>query len=464
MGGLVRKVIERLEESKFADMIAGYQMSGGNTEEWFCLDLEGCTSGKGAYKPFCRYLERKGIEPPNALPSLEDLNNIADDVYVREYLDFVNIESARTVEYFCKCAKEACGYRKMIGAFYGYSLEVPSPLWGTHALYSIIDSPYIDFFSSPNSYATSRAPGVDWGDMIPAGSVKLHGKHLFSECDVRTTLTLAPESSRPGSDRERFYSSDIWKGPEKIEVSASVMAKSAAHQLAGGYGMWLFDMFGHWYDNEELLRVMEDYSELYKLAGESKLCEPIAGKLAVFADETMYRKVKWGEECSHALIDMREGLANVGVPFDVYLIEDFERVMGKENIGAVVFMIPCESEYKERGIDYCKSEGIEYLEATGEKWKFTPCEYRELMKRSSSHVYSESEDVVYVGEGVISLHAAHSGEKKLTLPGKVKVRACVATPYDKEEQKEYRVTEREKTTEIEFSCQQYETVTFVCEF
>jgi hypothetical protein len=43
-------------------------------------------------------------------------------------------------------------------------------------------------------------------------------------------------------------------------------------------------------------------------------------------------------------------------------------------------------------------------------------EIQEFYKRSGIHFYTESQDVVYVGNGYIGLHAATGGVKKLHLP------------------------------------------------
>ena len=58
----VRVFISHINGSKYADRIVGYQVAGGNTEEWLPFDTEKGISGKRAVEKFKEYLEERGLE------------------------------------------------------------------------------------------------------------------------------------------------------------------------------------------------------------------------------------------------------------------------------------------------------------------------------------------------------------------------------------------------------------------
>ena len=169
--------------------------------------------------------------------------------------------AASAINYFAKELKEYINNEQVVGVFYGYSAFVGNNLYGLHGLNHIIDSPYIDFFSSPCAYDDVRRLGVDWGDMIPVDSLKLHGKLAFIECDIRTYLTRRLHDSRPGRYSEEFYgltddngNKTVWCGPETRDLSVSALRKTFAHQLTKSSGVWWFDMWGGWYNDKKTRR------------------------------------------------------------------------------------------------------------------------------------------------------------------------------------------------------------------
>ncbi|MBQ6119006.1 MAG: hypothetical protein IJK98_07215, partial [Clostridia bacterium] len=128
------------------------------------------------------------------------------------------------------------GGRLAVGTFYGYSLVVSSPLWGTHALQTLLRCPHVDFICSPNSYLGLRDPNADWTEMYPADSVRLHGKLCLQECDIRTHLTRPLYEAAPEYDPERRFTAPIWRGLRSRKETVSMLRKSFARHLVKGNG------------------------------------------------------------------------------------------------------------------------------------------------------------------------------------------------------------------------------------
>lgn len=424
---MLRMLIDHFRVCDYSDHIFGYQLSGGNTQEWFHLDLNG-SYGKSAVRYFNRYL--KSIDPAEAdvcmLPSLEEIRDceIIKNPYLRKFLRFASEEVAKTVDTLCGCVKDAIGGKQITGVFYGYSQEVMDPLWGTHALNTLLKSKNIDFLSSPNSYFDQRALGADWADMMPVDSVKLHGKMCFIECDVRTFLTKTPGESRPGSDPMNVYTQKVWEGPPTEKLSQYAVRKSLARQLTHKHGLWWFDMFGHWYATEKLMNEMEKSLCMYKRAGLENCYEPDA-EVCVFIDEKTHSRIGEKHPAYASPYLMRKPLGAMGAPYDIYLVNDFSEIdWANKAYKAAIFVIAHDEGYTGECMSYLQSKGINAISISREKPMYDEWELMEFLKNSGVFLYSESRDVFYAGNGCIALHAAEGGGKKIRLPEKMRVTDC----------------------------------------
>lgn len=430
-GLMLRKIIEHINASDYKDSIIGYQLSGGMTQEWFHLDGRRGSFGDVALPYFNRYLKKAypSLAPMERMPSSPyDGHGYLRDEYMRTYSDFASECVAETVEHFCKVAKEATDFKQVVGTFYGYVMEVANPLEGTHALRKILDSKYIDFFSSPNSYVKTRALGIDWGDMMPVHSIKLHGKVCFLECDIRTYLSRAPGTSRAGSDPYNCYTDAVWFGPPTDELSKMAMRKCYARQISLGHAFWWFDMFGHWYDSEGLISAARESLEL---------CENYAARgfalkteLAVFVDERAYKLMEQSSdpktkayEMLRATYDIRTALGGGGIPYHLYLIDDFYEAMQDGEYKAVLFATVPKTEGIADAMRYCEENRILALKLTDEKCTYTADELRSAFKGAGLHSYiDEGTDVIYVGNGILALHASEAGVKTVKLPECVNIK------------------------------------------
>ena len=424
---LLTLFVEHVKASDYAHRVGGWQICGGQTQEWFHHDLAG-SLGEAARAPYSRWIKKNYGEERAVLPLPEDF--IYDGACenknenARRYVLFANEEVARSIDYFANVIKENTDREQIVGTFYGYSFEANnSVLFGSHALRCVIDSKNLDFFSSPNAYTNGRAFGIDWSDMMPVESVKLHGKLAFIECDIRTYLTRAIQEVRPGEYPDGIYRTkdgkSVWAGPPTRELSVSALKKCFAHQIARDSAIWWFDMWGGWYDDE----VIMDELRKMKLIYDKDLSSSTRGgyaEIAFFADERGYANLFSKAPHLQGIRDTRTAMGNIGAPYDTFMVEDAERIL--DGYKAAVFAFPVPSEFGKRAIARCEELGIPYICATPDHPALTVDELCEFIEASGVHVYTDSRDVVYVGGGYLGLHAASGGKKQIKLPCATKIK------------------------------------------
>ena len=372
---MLTEVIEHINASSYASHIAGYQIAGGNTEEWFHFDMNAglCSN---AVKPFEEYLEK--YYPDCGYKGLPDLSLLKGrgpyhkNEHLALFLEFASNAVADNICYLCAAAKKATGGNVVVGTFYGYSLEVTSPLHGTHALKTILDCPNIDFICSPNSYIDIRKHSEDWSEMYPAASVRLHGKLCMQECDIRTHLTKLLADAAPEYDAGGNMNAPVWHPLENKEQSIAAIRKSFGRQLVTGNGFWWFDMWGGWYNDPDILSEMKEFTEIYTSSLAKNNRSGVA-EVAVFVDESAY---KYMTECGlrNAAFDRRRELGRAGAPYNCYDISDFEAVY--KNCKAIIFLSELKTEYMQKALALCKKDGIKYISASKLKTEFSTAELR----------------------------------------------------------------------------------------
>ena len=324
---LLRILVSHIRNQPYADRIAGWQICGGITQEWMHHDLFGSFSDMSLEK-FRGWMQKKyGILNAEA-PTREMFTKGIVNEATRRYVEFSNAMAAEAINHFAKKLKEFTDNEQIVGAFYGYSSFVGNNLYGLHGLHSIIDSPYIDFFSSPCAYDNARELGIDWGDMIPVDSLKIHNKLAFIECDIRTHLTRSMQDSRPGEYSIDAYgltdsngNRTVWKGPETEELSLSAIRKTFAHQITKASGIWWFDMWGGWYHSA---RIMDDIQAIKKLADASvnkKSEDYPTAEAAIFVDERAYANIPYSNALDRTVVSARTAMSSTGIPFDMYLTD-----------------------------------------------------------------------------------------------------------------------------------------------
>ena len=423
---LIKKLVRHVKSSDYAPRIGGWQICGGQTQEWFHHDLNGslCENAHRAYK---KWIKENFGEDDACLPLLQEYeyNNepAQTSENARRYSIFSNLGVAESVEFFAKTVKEETNYEQVVGTFYGYSFEsCNTALFGSHALRSLLESENLDFFSSPNAYTNFREFGIDWADMIPVDSVKHHSKLCFIECDIRTYLTTSIQEARPNDFPDNVHQpsngKSLWTGPETPVLSSYALRKSFAHQLTKGSAVWWFDMWGGWYKDSLLMSELMKMKDIYdKNRGEK--VNSLSPEVVFFADESAYGNVYSASPQIKGIVETRTAMGNIGAPYDLCMVEDAPEVLKKYKVA--VFPMPVASETGKRVMKLCDELGVAYISASGEKPHITTEEICDVLKKNNVHFYSNENDVVYAGNGYVALHSSKGGKKTLCLPSEFKV-------------------------------------------
>lgn len=428
---LLKTLVSHIRSADYSDSVAGYQICGGTTQEWMHHDLFGSFSETGLEKFRMWMLEKYGVENAD-VPSRELFTKGIVNETTRRYVEFSNEAVATAINHFAKELKEYINNEQIVGAFYGYSAFVGNSLYGLHGLHHIIDSLYIDFFSSPCAYDNVRQLGVDWGDMIPVDSLKLHGKFAFIECDIRTHLTRRMQDSRPG-----YYSDDgfgltdangnktVWCGPDTLDLSLSAIRKAFAHQLIKSSAVWWFDMWGGWYHDDKIMDEISSMKAIADCSVNKNRADYPDSQVVLFVDEKAYANIPYSNPLDRTVSDTRVAMGNTGIPFDLCMTEDAENVLHKYK--AAIFTAPIPSKSGKAAVQMCKKMNIPYIQLDTEKTRFTTDELRDFIVDCGVHCYNSDGCVVYVGGGFLGIHSINDGEICINLPEKYIVKPLLGT-------------------------------------
>ena len=371
--------IDHVNASPYREHIVGYQLAGGNTEEWFPFDMRGSV-GRRSREAFARYCTERGLDG-------------TDTDQKRFYSDMM----AHRILQFCAYAKEKTDRQLVIGCFYGYTMECPAPEHCHHALGMLLASDDVDFLCSPISYNALRPVGMDHANMLPIDSVKLHGKLYFAENDTRTHLSRAP-NELPA------YNGPIWFGPD-CDSTCEIIRMHFSRALTHGHAMWWFDMWGGWYDDERYLSLLRRCREITTDAVEHDRTS--RAEIAVFADECAYSQPG---AIGHLNYAIRKTLGMIGAPYDIYLIDDYRTV--RDRYRAYIFLQPAPTPAVTEAI---ADAGDAAAVITPQEADITAAELRRFCAACGVHIWCD-DAVVYACGDYVFLHTCREGEHHIRIP------------------------------------------------
>jgi hypothetical protein len=235
--------------------------------------------------------------------------------------------------------------------------------------------------------------------MTPLDSLKLHGKVYFQECDQRTHLTRPP-NAMPA------YNTWIWQPTEKAPTE-EILKLLFARALTHGHALWWFDMWGGWFADEEYMGIMRKAKEIAdeSLQKSRKSTAPVA----MFIDERAFDGI--GEEEVQSLILARDNrcvlFGTTGVPYDIYLATDFEKVA--KNYKAVVMLVPCETPALIKNRALAKEYGLPVIELNVDNIDMGADAFAEAFREKGVAPYTNKRAVVYACEDYLFLHTCEAG-------------------------------------------------------
>lgn len=342
----LRKLIAHVEASPYADRVIGYHLASGTTEEWMMwggneqqwVDFspvntrrfrdwlrskyESDAALRSAWGDPAVSLDSASI-PSKAQRQHSGLGILRDPAREQSVIDFYLYNSdlvAGTICTFAKAVKDLTGRKKLVGAFYGYLLQ----LCGEHrqqnaghlALQQVLDCPDLDFLTSPTSYAFRQVGGEGTSHFMSLfGSVKLHGKLWFDENDIRTSLA-------PGK-------LGTWGKPSGLAGDLLQQDKELANVIVHGSAQWWFDVGANVYSHPTL---MTRIAALTRHAGEAlEMDRSAVDEVALLVDERSLCHLRVADPMgARLLLTQLPALARIGAPVGHYLITDLPRLRDRK--------------------------------------------------------------------------------------------------------------------------------------
>ena len=277
-------------EREYADHVEAYLYTAGRTTEWFdkSLGTENIVKLE-AYQEWCRkqgfpvpddippYSVReacpRGVLPTKAIGKYEEseaafysgrkglhgrkyngqgfLRTPADNPEAVRYWRFCNELIADTVIHFAEVARKVIRKDIPLGTVYGYAHIIMSSLYSHTALRKAYESPYIDFFVAPATYA-DRKMGGGSGNQLAVESLRLLGKDYITSSDHRTYTS---RNLRCYDSYPTFWNNDA-------EVTAG-MRREFSMNFVNGSSTWWFDMMGGWWDSDAAMAVIRRGKEIW---------------------------------------------------------------------------------------------------------------------------------------------------------------------------------------------------------
>ena len=347
-GEALRRLILHLENGPYGGQIIGYHVAFGccgETTNWGAWRRPGENRrgdyGIGHRRDFLawalgKYGSEAALRAAWAVPAETALSavrapcpndreshgiSLEDDFYtdsriVPDYNEFLSERGADAIEHFGRVVHDTCG--KAAGAFYGY-LMVPQSAYAGHlAVERILNSPDVDFLSSPKAYSyhTVGEPG---GEQALSRSYNLK-KLWLDEVDNRTHL-------------ERRGTADM---THSMEETLTVLWRECMKNLTGGQNFWWMDLGEGWFDDPQ---IMEHIGKMFRVQAEAnKTPHRTVSEVLLLCDEMdiMNRRVSYG--LTEGLLKRMDREAKLtGAPVDMFRLKDIDR-LPMEQYKVVIFL------------------------------------------------------------------------------------------------------------------------------
>jgi hypothetical protein len=347
----LRAYVAHFRKIGLFDRVIAYQVGAGHTGEWVKGESSMHAPCGDYSEPMRRYFrdwlrkhyngDSTGLrvawrhdpavtfetaEVPPAGRQLESrLYTFRDPAAEQDVIDYFTALAdlcADAVMDLCRTVKEATGGNRLAGAFYGYLLDLawnggffkerPDSDYSTYqrsghlGLKKVLASPDVDFLVSPYSYGF-RGMGGDSPSMLPAESVRLHGKLLLVEDDTRTHI----EGQDPNYGQAKTPTD-----------SRTILRRNLAHYLTHSEGAWWALWNVDPVKEPRFAALLREFRELGEMS--MRLDRSSASEVVVLLDDEsfFYETCRYNLDIPLIFQQRLWGLPRMGAPFDVALLDD----------------------------------------------------------------------------------------------------------------------------------------------
>jgi len=342
----------RYLESNWDERIIAYHPCAQNSGEWYyqstiwdCSDWGLRNYEEPFARGYRRWLQRKygtlralndawktdydsfdriGAPPPAERRRTTHglLRNPVAERAVVDFTIYQSVAQTDAIRAVARAIKEACGWRKLVYVFYGYTLELAGlqegiSQFGHLDFDAVMDDDSVDVWCGPSGYF-DRRNGGSGPIMALAESPVARGRAWCNEDDMRTHL------SRPdvGWGRLETLDETIWA--HRRNFLAALVHRSQ---------MWFMDQHGGWFLDEAIWTNLEVLRRLYEEFYSDPF--PFESDVAVVVDEAGMCHVAYGVELGLPLLyDMRASINRMGATPELWLLADYLRgkVKGKKMV------------------------------------------------------------------------------------------------------------------------------------
>jgi hypothetical protein len=336
-GEALKRFVEHIQSSPYAERCIGYHIGAGIYGEWHYMGAQYVPdTSEPMTRAFRKWLKEhykndvealrkawgdENVNFDNAqVPTLEERLQTFFGMFHhpsqnRKVIDYYMCHHKVLVDailHFAKIVKDTSNGKSLVGIFFGYTSNMGWPQDGGHIeLQRILTSPYIDFLCSPHTYV-GRGLGQDGGFRALPGSIALHNKIFLDEADDGTYLS-APVHRQARNPGESF----------------ALMRREFVQALTINGGLWWFDMESCWFDDDKL---MNEIARMKKI-GDKSLSLPrkrISEVAVIVGLNSFYYTAHWrsGKDTVTDLLlnEQWRELFKMGAPFDLYDISDIDEI------------------------------------------------------------------------------------------------------------------------------------------
>lgn len=348
-GKVLRKLIRHMKKQRYYSRVYGLKITGGQTYEWFCWGTgpnQGPDYSKVSQEGFKNYLKKKyktvdelqkawgdstvtfenatapGWLERGASPNVY-MGSVTEGKLSRNMVDWnlwLNDASADSFLYYSKIAKEETDNQLIVGGYNGYlwtSNSYDSQGMAHTSMERVLDSEYVDWISSPVAY-NERLLGESDTYMALIDSVQEHGKMYIAEQDNRTCLS-------------NVYAGASWDASWDFQVGQTRTLADTIYQekrdyanaMINGNGLWLYDMYGGWLDDDQIYDFISDARSEYDVS--VCLDRNQRSDVAVFVGDETYAYMTADTTYNMGytlfepmLMQQRKQLSAIGTGYDTY--------------------------------------------------------------------------------------------------------------------------------------------------
>ena len=222
-------------------------------------------------------------------------------------------------------------------------------------------------------------------------------------------------------------------------------------------------MWGGWFSDSELLKVLERTQQLYTQFPPS-IGEKMKSQVGVVVDEELAFWDPTYGQLTENILSNRYPLAKTGTSYDLFLRTDLNDMPTSQYkvvwlMGMLALNLKEEASIKkwtEQGITvlWTNGKGTRIFNPNGRelfmegKFKWSASELGEQWGRAGVHRYMDTDDVFYIGRNWMGIHTIKGGERTIKLPFSAQIIDPIENIILSDSTRQFQMTLKPKSTSL----------------